>query len=316
MSAVTRRVFGVTVIALLLVGAPRVQADNQADNIDVRVKDLTRVLTKSKKEKQRISAAIALGRLNDKRATRPLVVALRTDASSLVRSVAASALGSLGDERAVPALRKSFDDSDASVRKRAREAVALIGGKGSNARQGRRAIAASQSVAARPGRYQLSARERPRLSRPAVAPTMLVSIASVTDKSKGAVSKKWRQWRTDELRKHVVAALNNTPEIRVSDTGAARPGGTLPAFSVDVTIETLDRRTRGRWVELECKLRLSVSNERGRMMSVMTGGATVQVPRRTFRKSHVTRMYQDALENAALGVHQDLVGYLSRQALN
>jgi len=297
-------------LVALLATALTIAPDAHADQVAERVTDLTRVLTKSRKEKQRISAAVALGRLRDRRATKPLVVALRKDSSRTVRSVAAAALGHLGDPRALPALRKSLADPDQAVRKRVREAIATLEGSGRA-----RSTTTRRSRAYRQGdsSLQLAPRERPRLG---PKPTMLVSIASVNDKSRSArkVSKKWRSWRTNELRKHMVAVLAGTPEIVLDDEGQG--ANRLRKFSLDVSIEKLQRRENGRWVELECQLRVSVSNERGRMLSFLSGGATVQVPRRTFRKEFVKQMYQDALENAARGVHQDLVSYLSRELRN
>jgi hypothetical protein len=46
------------------------------------------------------------------------------------------------------------------------------------------------------------------------------------------------------------------------------------------------------------------------MLSFLTGGAKVQVPRSTFRVQYEPQLKREALENAIKSVHGDLVKYL------
>lgn len=275
----------------------------RADRID----DLERTLRYAKNEKKRINAAVALGKLKDERGVKPLVWALRKDESHVVRAVAAAALGHIGDPRALPALRKALDDPDPSVRRRAEEAIRRI-----EKRVDDRAVAAGKLDAderdrrARVGRYKVAPREVPRL-----APEFLVIIKSVEDKSKTKRSKKARQFYAGKMRAYLLAELRGSPGVITDEKAVADLD--IRKFAVDVTIERFERRTRGPWVEIVCEVRLSVSNHRGRMLSFLTGGATVQVPARTFRPQYEPQLRQEALENAAKGVNADLLAYLTRE---
>ena len=92
-----------------------------ADEIDQLAKTMS-----SSSEKARLSAVVALARLEDKRALKPLVAALR-DPSSKVRAVAAAGLGKLKHKASFAALKNaSTDDTDATVRGTAREAVIAV----------------------------------------------------------------------------------------------------------------------------------------------------------------------------------------------
>ena len=86
----------------------------------------------------------------------------------------------------------------------------------------------------------------------------------------------------------------------------------LAHHSVDLSITKLDRVVRGRYIEIECEIRIAISNERGKMLSFLTGGAKVQVPRVGFRTQYLPQLRQEAIENAVKSVHQDLLSYLRR----
>jgi hypothetical protein len=62
-----------------------------------------------------------------------------------------------------------------------------------------------------------------------------------------------------------------------------------------------------------CEVQLSVSNGRGQMLSLLTGGAIAQVPRGSYRRDLDPDMRRQALENAARSVHGDLLAYLHRE---
>ena len=67
-------------------------------------------------------AAMALGRIGDKQALKPLIERLE-DESAYVRASAAKALGYLGDKRAARALKSALKEESEEVRKAAREAL-------------------------------------------------------------------------------------------------------------------------------------------------------------------------------------------------
>jgi HEAT repeat protein len=74
----------------------------------------------------RTGAAIALGKIGDKRAVEPLINVLQ-DSERNVRWYAAESLGMIGDKRAVLPLIKALSDSDVTVSKHAAEALGNLG---------------------------------------------------------------------------------------------------------------------------------------------------------------------------------------------
>lgn len=289
---------GATILALVLLGFV-MPAD--ADRID----DLSSRLIKSGSDKARIAAAVSLGRLDDERAIKPLVLALR-DKSNVVRAVAASALGRIGDSRALPALRRVTLDKDLTVRKRATEAIGIIR-KNTSTEAGRttnRYMVKSRQV--RTAHYRVDGREFPRLS--PVKPALLVRIHTSADDSPGKASKSSRKKSSAALRGLMQGELDNTKRITTNTILA--DDLKLPVYAVDLSITRFQRVMNGPWVELECELRIAISDERGKMISFLTGGAKVQVPRKSYRRQFEVNMRNEALENAVKSVHQDLVLYL------
>ena len=287
----------IAVLAVLFFAATPAQAD--------RVDDLAKRLDKSGSDKARIAAAVSLSRLKDERALKPLVKALH-DKNVVVRSLAASGLGTLGDSRALPALRRATLDKDKTVRKRATEAIGVIRKK-TSAKVGRkndRYMVKSRTI--RRAHYRVDGRESPRLSRR--KPDLFVSIRSAADKSKGRSSKKARKERESRFQALMHKELKGSKKLTTL-TSVAKDLS-LPEYAVDLSITRLKRVVNGPWIEVECELRIAISNERGKMISFLTGGAKVQVPKRAFRKQFEPNMRREALENAVKSVHQDLERYL------
>jgi hypothetical protein len=282
--------------ALVLVLAP---ASAHAD----KVGDLSRTLVTGRSEKARIAAAVSLARLKDARALKPFIRAL-SDESNVVRALAATALGYLGDPAAVPALQRAGRDSDVTVRRRALASIAQI----------RRDSPADAPVAARslpamPARgagnmanYAIAPREQ----RP--GPQVFVVLKSTQDKSMGTTPSKVRALRATQMRSLMVDQLKRDQSVTLMSSVSTEVG--IDPYSMDVTIMKLERFERGPFVEVECEIRVAISDRRGKMLSFLTGGAKVQVPRSTFRLQYETQLKREALENAVKSVHGDLVKYL------
>ncbi len=183
------------------------------------------------------------------------------------------------------------------------KAIALIRKK--TGAEGTRAYS-SRSSRIRKAHYRGGGRESPRHS--PRTPQLYVIVRTAVDKSKGKTNKQVRKARASAMRSLLLAELATAKRLTTSTSLAQELE--LPHFAVDISITQLRRVVRGPWVELECELRLAISNERGKMISFLTGGAKVQVPKRAFRKQYEPNMRKEALENAVRSVHGDLVAYL------
>jgi hypothetical protein len=316
-----RRLLSVHVLQLAIRGVPRVVrplalAVTLVTGValpDITVvradslRKLDRELRRSRQEKVRIGAAVSLGRLRDPRSIKPLVWALLKDRSRVVRSVAASALGNLGDARALPALRRAMSDPDPSVRKRATESAARIEQRGAE-----RAAASGRMpplpAPGRAGQLAVAPYERSRLG---AEPPMYVEIKSVSDKSPGRASPRQRLRHSARMRALLTQELRASRAVTLDPAAAEQEG--VRAFTLDVTIQRLELKLTGPWAEMVCEVQLSVSNGRGQMLSLLTGGAIAQVPRGSYRRDLDPDMRRQALENAARSVHGDLLAYLHKE---
>ena len=290
--------------ALMLLPRPA-----RADRLD----RLAYTLSHDHSEKARIGAAVALGRSRDPRSLRPLIHALG-DSSNVVRAVAATGLAYLGNRAALPALEHSTGDRDRTVRRHVTEAIAQLRGqkRGSRA-SGGHPVARSGLGHSYPRRadhlshYEIVPRESPRH-----APSQVyVVLKSAQDKSSGRAPSRVRTMRANHMRSLMVAELRSNRQVTLMASEAERPD--IEPYAIDITMEKLDRRVSGPYVEIECSIRVAVSNRQGKMLSFLTGGAKVQVPRRTFRRRYERELKLEAMENAVKSVHQDLIAYLAHQ---
>jgi len=142
-------------------------------------------------------------------------------------------------------------------------------------------------------------------------PTAYVTLKSITDRSEGKASKRRRAARASSVRNLIVEELRSSPTVTLEAATGEELG--LKHFNVDATIEKLDRRVQDSLVEIHCELRLSISDGRGRMLSFLTGGVAVQVPRHSFRRKYEPQLQREALEGAARKINRDLMSYLERE---
>jgi hypothetical protein len=247
-----------------------------------RVTDLSTTLEHSGDEKARISAAIALGRLADSRGVPALVKAL-DDSSASVRSVAASALGHIADPSAIPALeRVASADAVDSVRKSARTALEAC-----NARKAELDAAAAKTVAPPP---------------PPPAPTRLrVAVNPMTAKGKGGKE------MAAKLHENVIALLGDNAGLSVETASTA------PEIVLDGSVVKLSRTSSGPYVEVSCEIKLTVSAGDGRMLSMVTGSATVRTAKRSYKEANRRILELQALEGAVDATRDKLFAFLARQ---
>jgi hypothetical protein len=257
-----------------------------------RLRDLSVVLERDPDEKARIAAAVGLGRLGDERAVPALIKAL-ADRSAVVRGVAASALGHLGDVRAIEPLARLENDPSESVRSRVRDALAILREKQARASGGGRPVAEqSQYVAPR---------ERPLMRNASSSANARHTVTVKTTSNRTAAGGKELGNR---LRYFLVSEVEGSPELSLGNEGT---------YVIDGAIVSMNRTTSGRWIEMRCEVQISISNSKGKILSIVTGAATLQVPASHFKPQHEKALWDEALENAVRGAHQNLVAYMSRQ---
>ena len=292
--AILRRGLGGALVGVLLVASPAERA--YADE-DQRIAELADTLGAQHSERERIAAVTALARLGSKPTLKPLVAALSDD-SPTVRAIAAAGLGKLGHRAALPALRNASSDPDPLVRKRAEEAVIAVS----------QANGIALAPAARPAKAGFG--NSPRAVAP--RPELFVVVKSTSDDSPGKHDKSARKVHADTLRAVMTSEIAGVPTLTSTAADAARFG--LDCRNVDLSITSLETRQTGGFVEIEAQLRLAISDDRGRMLSFLSGGAKVQVPRRTYDARYLPQLRREALENAVRGLFGKLIAHLRRGA--
>ena len=293
------------------VPALHVTSAAHADSGDRRIIELTAVLSESASPKERIGAVTALARLGDRRTLKPLVTALQ-DPSAMVRALAAAALGKLKHKASLPALKQAISDSDDTVRKRAREAylkVAKANGIPSDlpgpAAPADTAITpiAMTGTTTRPGFGHAPRAVAPR-------PDLYVVIKSASDDSPGKADKRTRKAHADKLREVMLREMRKDTSITNTSSDASRYD--LDARHLDLSVVKLEYRVNGGMIEVEAELRLAISDDTGRMLSFVSGGAMVTVAKRTFNQGYLPQLRAEALDNAVQGLFTKLVQQMRR----
>jgi hypothetical protein len=263
-----------------------------------RVGDLTAMLASSS-DKTRISAVVSLAKLGDKRALKPLVTALH-DPNAQVRALAAAALGKLGHKAALPALTEmASDDTNETVRARARDAAA--------------AIAKANHIASTvPSKAPEQARHTTGFGHSPHAvddkPDLFVLVKGANDDSPGKADKITRKTNADILKQELTSELAAAPQVTMTASVAQRWG--LDARHIDLSVVRMEVVQNGGYIEMQTELRLAISDDTGKMISFLSGGAKVQVPKSKFTLSALPMMRKDALEGAMRGMFDKLITHL------
>jgi hypothetical protein len=262
-----------------------------------RIGDLTAMLSSSS-EKTRISAVISLAKLGDKRTLKPLVSALH-DPNAQVRALAAAGLGRLGHKAALPALTEmASSDTDDVVRARAREAAT--------------AIAKANHIASELPAQDKQARHTSGFGHSPHAvedkPDLYVLIKGANDDSPGHADKLTRKTNAEILKQALTDELTAAPQVTMTASVAQRWG--IEARHIDLSVVKLEAVTNGSYVEMQAELRLAISDDTGKMISFLSGGAKVQVPKSKFTLGALPMMRKDALEGAMRGMFDKLLAHL------
>lgn len=276
-----------------------------------RITDLTAQLSSSS-EKTRLSAVISLARLGDKRTMKPLVSALQ-DPNAQIRALAATALGKLGHKAAMPALKSAAtDDVDESVRKSAREAVLSIAKTNKIPSDlpdapAAEPAAASSSIQARKttttgfGRSPHAVVDRPDL---------YVTVKGCNDDSPGTTDKTTRKGHADILSASLKHSLATAKQVTMVENEAQRWG--LESRVLDVSVVKMETQTIGNYVEVAVELRLAISDNTGKMLSFLSGGAKAQIPTSKFKPAMLPNLRKEALEGALSGLFDKLLVHLRK----
>ncbi len=247
-----------------------------------------------------VLAMPALGRAQVTAGRVQRLVEALADPSYKVRLEAALALAHLKDRRAVPALIRALQDPHPLVRGMSAHALGLLG----------------DSRAVPPLRDRLKDRDdlvrrRAKLSldqllRPsAQRATILVRLGGMGDKTKrgkNLVPQLRRLWREQ---------ITGTPGLQLLAPGGGGPGQKI--YEVTASIVELSSHQRGDTVETTCNISVVLGDQKGSIVMMTSGGATVQVESRRFDRSREPAMQTSALEGAIASAHSNLMKYLARR---
>ncbi len=283
----TSRLVGYVLLGLLALGqVPAARAED-------RIGELTATLAGSHDEKERIAAVSSLARIEDKAALRALVIAL-TDPSAKVRGIAAVGLGKLRHKAAAPALRQAAaEDADASVRQQAAAALALV-----NKANGLPPEKVVVTAATTPGKVASTKAK------------IFVRVRSTTDESPGKADPKARKAHEQVLRDTLLDEVT-AASLLTADADDAKKRS-LTSCQIDISIVRLDTKTHGGVIEVEAMLRLTISDQRGKMLSFLSGGAMMQVKRKGYNLAYLPQLRRDTVANAVRGLSAKLVDHLRR----
>ena len=270
------------------------------------VTELSTILSTSSNDKTRLAAVVALAKLGDKRAMKPLVGAL-SDPNAQIRAVAATGLGRLGHKAALPQLKNvANDDLDPTVRERARDAAIAVA-KANQLPDPWQTDAVATKPAGKPKKGRAGFGNQPRAIEEPAADTYVL-INSSMDDSPGRADKKTRQTNAEIMRNFLMAQFRANPSLSTLPEDAQKKG--LTARHLDLSVVKLDVVTAGTHVEVEAQLRLAISDGKGKMLSFVSGGAKVQVPKNKFNPKYIANMRRDALEGAMRGLYDKLLAQL------
>ncbi len=270
-----------------------------------RVAALGRMLGSSS-EKVRLSAVLALAKLGEPRVAGPLIRALH-DPSPRVRSVAAAALGQLDCSAALPTLRElARSDDDPDVRNAASAATMKITSAGRSER-GHPADRATDGG-------EQARRPAPGGERPAHAFTaephaeLYVLVKSSNDESPGTSDAATRKQHAEIIKRALLDRLRDDPSITSVAADARR--WSLDARHLDLSVTRLAATRVGNVIEVGAELRIAISDDSGKILSLLSGGAKVQVPAASFDARTLPALRRDALDGAMRGMLDKLFAQL------
>ena len=270
-----------------------------------RVTKLTKMLGSSN-EKTKLAAVVSLAKIGTKRALKPLVNKALKDPNARVRTLTAAALGNTGSKAVFPALKRAATgDSDPRVRRAAKDSAIVVAQRHKIANP----FDEPETHAARAPASGTGVGTQPRvLGVEPGQPDLYVTIKNANDDSPGTADKKARLAHAEIVRGVLMQHCKSAPLVTMAATDAKRFG--LASRQIDVSVTKLDLARNGNYMELDAQLRVAISDDQGKMLSFLSGGAKVQVPASTFQSRYLPQMRKEALENAMRGMVNKLLAHL------
>ncbi|MEO8701085.1 MAG: HEAT repeat domain-containing protein [Kofleriaceae bacterium] len=268
--------------------------------------ELAKMLSSSSNEKARLSAVVALAKLGDKTALKPLVTAL-ADPSVKVRIVAAVGLGRLGHKAALPALRSAAtDDSDDTVRTRARDAAIAIAKSNKLPDPFSDSADAVATTEAPKKKAKAGFGNAPRAIES--HPDLYIVIKSSADDSPGTTDKPARKTHADIIRQSLAEQCRSAINVTSLAADAQRWG--LDLRNIDLSVVKMAVTQVGDHFDVEAQLRIAISDDKGKMLSFLSNGATISVPKSSLNPRTLPRLRKEVLEGAMHGMFDKLIAHL------
>jgi hypothetical protein len=139
-------------------------------------------------------------------------------------------------------------------------------------------------------------------------PDLYVTVKGANDDSPGVTDKATRKVNADILKTSLQTSLAHAPQVTMTPDDAARWG--LDARTVDISVVKLELTQDGGYMVMAADLRLAISDNTGKMLSFLSGGAKVQIPRSKYSPKMLPSMRKDALEGAMQGMFDKLLAHL------
>ena len=117
-----------------------------------------------------------------------------------------------------------------------------------------------------------------------------------------------RKVHADALMSSLKDSLRSAAQVTMVENDAQRWG--LEARQLDVSVVKLEVTQVNGYVEVAAELRLAISDDKGKMLSFLSGGAKVQVPLKKYRAQYLPNMRKEAVEGALSGLFDKLLAHL------
>ena len=135
-----------------------------------------------------------------------------------------------------------------------------------------------------------------------------IQLKSSLDNSSGLTEERFKKTRAKTLENLFVGEIASDTQFAFSP----KKGKFNENYGLDIAIKQMDKTTTAEHVVVNCTVQMVVSNKRGKMLSLLTGGAKVTVKKESFETQFEKHMQKDAMESAVKNLHKKLSAYLSQ----